>query len=112
VLCLLAVIARDNIFYSALAGADRQQRHAPMTADCLSGLLSGPSPSSRSAASTGSSIRHSPKQNGFSRMRRHLPDFSIGTRAESFRRNALLPEAARAQENRTRRPGCRHARTL
>src|SRR5437764_9502570 len=24
-------IARDNIFYSALTGADRQQRHAPMT---------------------------------------------------------------------------------
>src|SRR5207302_6934736 len=49
--------SRDNIFYSALTGADRQQRHAPMTRRLSqTGAVRTFARSSRSAAATGSSI--------------------------------------------------------
>ena len=64
-------IARDNIFYSALAGADRQQRHAPMTRRLSqTGAVRTFARSSRSAAATGSSIpSFRPNRMASSRMR-------------------------------------------
>ena len=64
-------IARYNIFYSALTGADRQQRHAPMTRRLSqTGAVRTFARSSRSAASVGSSIpSFRPNRMASSRMR-------------------------------------------